>query len=213
MTYLGWRDAEIGGAAIYATYLEKITQFVLWLLDRGHIARILVGQDADQRVVDDLLARVAVAKPDLPQNRLLAEPSPSLHDLMRQIADTDIVVASRFHNVVCALKLGKPTLAIGYGQKHDALMGEMGLGRFCQHIENLDLDLLIAQFTQLLSDRQLHEQRIRAINVGYQERLDQQNALLAAQLLRPAVRLGRRSAWRSRGDLCTVTARELSRTE
>ncbi len=31
--------------------------------------------------------------------------------------DTDIIVASRFHNVVCALKLSKPTISIGYEAK------------------------------------------------------------------------------------------------
>ena len=211
MTYLGWRAAEICGAAIYATYLGKITQFVLWLLDHGHFVRILVGQDADSRVVADLLARVALARPDLPQKRLLGEPSHSLHDLMHQIAETDVVVATRFHNVVCALKLGKPTLSIGYGQKHDALMAEMGLGGFCQHIENLDLDLLTAQFTRLVSDRQLHERRIREINIVYQERLDHQDSLLAAHLLQVPVRSEKtRSAWRTvHGE----GVRELSRAE
>jgi polysaccharide pyruvyl transferase WcaK-like protein len=183
MAYLGWRDADPRGAAIYAAYLEKMTKFVLWLTDRGHCVRILTGQVADRRLVDDLVRRVAVARPGLPHNRLLADQSHSLHDLMRQIAETDVVVATRFHNVVCALKMEKPTISIGYGQKHDALMAEMGLGRFCQHIERLDFDLLIEQFTQLISNRQRCEQSIRATKVAYGERLERQRSLLASQFL------------------------------
>ncbi|MGH6944337.1 MAG: polysaccharide pyruvyl transferase family protein [Geminicoccaceae bacterium] len=183
MTYHGWRTDSTSGAAIYAAYLEKITSFVLWLLDRGHSVRILMGESGDRHVVADVLANVAAARPDLPQDRLLADPMRSLHDLMRQIAETDAVVATRFHNVVCALKSGKPTVSIGYAQKNDVLMAEMGLGRFCQHIERLDLDLLIEQFTELVTDRKSYEQSVRDANLVCRERLEHQDSLLASRLL------------------------------
>jgi polysaccharide pyruvyl transferase WcaK-like protein len=183
MTYYGWRNKGARGAAIYATYRETITNFVLWLLDRGHLVRVLMGAEGDRRAVADLMTSVAVARPDLPQGGLFADPVASLHDLMRQIADTDVVVATRFHNIVCALKLGKPTVSLGYAEKNDVLMAEMGLARFCQHIERLKLDLLIEQFTALVADRVLYERTLRAVNLAYQERLDQQEALLAARLL------------------------------
>jgi polysaccharide pyruvyl transferase WcaK-like protein len=183
MTYRGWRNDSRRAAAIYATYLEKITTFVLWLLDRGHPVRILTGEITDRQAVADVARKVATAMPHLPQDRFLAEPISSLHDLMREIARTDIVVATRFHNVVCALKLGKPTVSIGYGQKNGALMAEMGVGRFCQHIERLDLDLLIDQFTQLISDRRSYEQSIRDANLAFRDRLEHQDALLESRLL------------------------------
>jgi polysaccharide pyruvyl transferase WcaK-like protein len=183
MAYRGWRNEGARGAAIYSAYLEKITKFVFWLLDRGHPVRILMGESTDQQAVADLVTKVATARPDLPQDRILAEPMSSLHDLMRQIAKTDVVVATRFHNVVCALKLGKPTVSIGYGKKHDALMAEMGVGHFCQHIEHLNLDLLIEQFTQLIADRQRYEQSIRATNLAYMRRLEKQESVLTSCFL------------------------------
>ena len=181
MTYLGTRNDSNRGAAIYAAYLEKITNFVLWLLDQGHLVRILMGAEADRCAVADLVAGVAIRRPDLTRDRLIAESVDSLHDLMRQIAETDVVVATRFHNVVCALKLGKPTVSIGYGDKHDALMAEMGVGRFCQHVEHLNVDLLIEQFTQLMLDRQRYERSIRGANLLFQQRLERQDSILAAR--------------------------------
>jgi polysaccharide pyruvyl transferase WcaK-like protein len=183
MTYQGWRNHRKRGPAIYAAYIEKISRFVVGLLDRGHRVRVLMGETGDRHAVDDLLTRVATALPDLPQGRLLVSPMRSLHDLMRQIAETDLVVATRFHNVVCALKLGKPTISIGYARKNDVLMAEMGVGRFCQHIEGLDLDLLFKQFTQLVADRHSYEECIRATNLRYQERLARQDSLLASRFL------------------------------
>ena len=49
---------------------------------------------------------------------------------MHQMAETRIVVATRFHNVVCALKMKKPTISIGYASKNDVLLAEMGLAEF-----------------------------------------------------------------------------------
>jgi polysaccharide pyruvyl transferase WcaK-like protein len=182
MAYYGWRSRDARGLAIYTDYAEKITEFILWLLERGHFVRILTGQVVDQRAVDDLAARVMAAKPALAP-KLVREPSSSLHDLMCQIVQTDVVVATRFHNVVCALKLGKPTVSIGYAEKNDVLMAEMGLDRFCQHIERLEVGLLIKQFTQLLAGRAHYAASIRKTNAMYQQRLRHQDALLASHLL------------------------------
>jgi polysaccharide pyruvyl transferase WcaK-like protein len=183
MTYQGWRNQAASGAAIYQAYLEKITTFVLWLLDDDRSVRILMGDAADLRAVDDLLANVSAARPDLASNRLVFDPVSSLHDLMRRIAETDVVVATRYHNVVCALKLGKPTVSIGYAEKNDVLMAEMGLGRFCQHVERLNLDLLIEQFNRLIADRQRYERGIEEADRACRARLDHQDALLAARVL------------------------------
>jgi polysaccharide pyruvyl transferase WcaK-like protein len=182
MTYLGWRNDPTRGTAIYRTYLDKLTTFVLWLLDHGYAVRLLMGDAADQRAVGDVMANVRAAKPGLPNDCFVFDSMSSLHDLMRQMAETDVVVATRYHNVVCALKLGKPTVSLGYAEKNDVLMAEMGLGGFCQHVERLDLDLLIEQFTQLVADRARYEPGIRKANLACQERLDRQDSLLAACL-------------------------------
>jgi hypothetical protein len=62
-------------------------------------------------------------------------------------------------------------------------MAEMGLGSFCQHVERLNLDLLIEQFTQLAAQRPSYEDGIRRTNLAYQERLERQDAILASRLL------------------------------
>lgn len=182
MTYFGWRNDAMRGAAVYETYLAKLTSFVLWLMDHGYAVRILMGDTNDQRAVDDLQANVATARPALPDRRFVFEPISSLHDLMRQIEQTDVVVATRYHNIVCALKLGKPTVSIGYADKNDVLMAEMGLGTFCQQIERLSLDRLIEQFNQLLAERARYERGISEANQACQQRLEHQDQLLAARL-------------------------------
>jgi polysaccharide pyruvyl transferase WcaK-like protein len=182
MSYGGWRHDHDRGADIFAAYLQKLTRFLTWLLDRGHNVRILTGETSDHHAVEELMRAVAAGGRIVPPERLVAEPMLSLHDVMRQIALTDIVVTTRFHNVVCALKLGRPTISIGYADKNDALLADMGLGDFCQHIESLDVDLLIKQFITLADKREVHEKRIREVNRAYQQRLAHQDALLASKL-------------------------------
>ncbi|WP_207482600.1 polysaccharide pyruvyl transferase family protein [Arenibaculum pallidiluteum] len=182
MAYSGWRGDPARGAEIYATYLGKIARFVRWLLDSGHRVRILTGDAADSAAVDDLMTVLAADGPAAEAGRLVAEPTGSLHELMRQIAGTDVVVATRFHNVVCALKLGRPTVSIGYARKNDALLAEMGLQAFCQDIESLDVGLLQAQVTDLIADRQALARTIAETCRRYERLLAEQDALLARLL-------------------------------
>jgi polysaccharide pyruvyl transferase WcaK-like protein len=183
MVYRGWGNDTTQGAAVYADYLRKITDFVLWLLDHGHRVRMLTGDVLDRLAVDDVVGGVAAARPHLSRDQLIAEPMYSVHDLMGQIADTDVVVATRFHNVVCALKMCKPTVSIGYTEKNDVLMAEMGLGQFCQHIARLDPELLIEQFTDLISDRSRYDRRMREVNLEYRKALEDQTFVLESCVL------------------------------
>ena len=188
MAYYGWRNDTGRGAVIYRAYLEKMTAFVRWLLERGHRVRLLTGDRGDDRAVSDLMQ--ALARTGIPaSDRLLAAPARSLHELMEQIVRTDIVVATRFHNIVCALKLGRPALSLSYARKNDVLMAEMGLGDYCHHVERFDVDWLKERFVSLIADRAQVERQLRDANSLYQRRLAQQDSLLVATLLSPPARL------------------------
>jgi polysaccharide pyruvyl transferase WcaK-like protein len=188
MNYYGWRGRAPN---IYEAYIEKMGRFVSSLLARGYRVRLLTGETVDERAVTDV-GRIASANgyqlidgtlPAPEAGQLVAEPAHSLHDVMRQIGDTDIVIATRFHNVVCALKLARPTVSIGYEAKNDAVMTELGLGDFCQFIEDLDLDRLEMQFTKLQKDKQHYQELIRRNLEAVQIRVKRhEQALLSAIL-------------------------------
>jgi polysaccharide pyruvyl transferase WcaK-like protein len=183
MAYRGWRNDSTRGTDIYAAYLEKMTTFVLWLLDGGHAVRLLMGDQADRRAVDDLLQAVRRRRPDLAASQLLFAPAHTLCDVMRQMAETDIVVATRYHNVVCALRMGRPTISIGYAAKNDDLLAEMGLAGYCQHVERLDVERLKAQALRMIGDRPAMEDRVRQAVRRFEGRLREQEALLASLIL------------------------------
>jgi polysaccharide pyruvyl transferase WcaK-like protein len=183
MSYYGWRGDRRRGAVIYERYIDQITEFILRLLGRGYRVRLLMGENSDQQAIDDTLSALARKQPEFSRDRVVTSPAYSLQDVMAQIAETDLVVATRFHNIVCALKMNRPTISLGYAKKNDVLMAEMGLGEFCQHIEHLDLDVLAAQFDRLLGGREQYEKRVREGNAVFTHRLMQQERVLLDELL------------------------------
>jgi hypothetical protein len=61
------------------------------------------------------------------------------------------------------------------------LLEEMGLGAFCQHIESFSLDILKAQFQQLMQDRADYIPGIVQKTAQYREQLAGQETHLLAQ--------------------------------
>jgi polysaccharide pyruvyl transferase WcaK-like protein len=190
MDYNGWHGHARPDNTIYDIYLMKMTRFVRSILDRGYRVRLLVGEIADQRAVAALQIALAAyeyefslpAIPDASSSQLVVEPVRCLDDIMRQLADTSIVVASRFHNVVCALKLARPTISVGYQAKNDALMAQFGLEGFCHHIEHFDGDQLMQQVEDQIARLSLYEDMINRKLLEFQTRITQQEKVLAGIL-------------------------------
>ncbi|TDV46889.1 polysaccharide pyruvyl transferase family protein [Actinophytocola oryzae] len=140
MDYHGSNTDRARAGRIHRDYVSRMTEFVRWLVEDGRVVRLFVGDHVDEGVAERIIA--AVGSP-----AVSVVHTSSLDELLREMARVDAVVASRYHNVLAALKLGKPTVAVGYAAKSDALMAEMGLGEFCQSIRDLDVDRLVKQFT------------------------------------------------------------------
>lgn len=151
MDYHGGDDDRPQAAEIHGSYVEGMKRFVLWLVDNDRPVRLFATDVHDEPVVRDVIAGVRALRPGLAPSQVVAEPVSSLDELMQRLASVDTVVATRYHNLLCALKLAKPALSIGYAAKSDVLMAEMGLAEFCQSASSLDVDRLIRQFTELES--------------------------------------------------------------
>lgn len=180
MSYSGWVSRGPDSAEIYDLYMGKIVSFIEWLLERGHDVRLLTGDIMDQRAVWNALERLqATIAPEL-TSALVVEPTTTLIELMRQIALTDVVVASRFHNVVCAIKLRRPVISLGYAEKNEALLRQIGLVGFSQHIEHFNPERLKQQFLHATAERTAIADGMAAATANYTQRLTaQRDAVLA----------------------------------
>jgi polysaccharide pyruvyl transferase WcaK-like protein len=183
MAYYGTNDDRRHADAIHAAYMDKMKRFVRWLVDSGHKIRLFGGDNLwDDSVVEEILADLRAHRPDLEPLWAVGEPVTSLEALMREMASVGTVVAIRYHNVVCALKLSKPTLSISYARKHDLMMADMGLSEFCQFANTFDVDRLIEQFTELESRSAQLTRMMAERNAEKAQLLDRQFAELSTLL-------------------------------
>ncbi|MFB7927582.1 polysaccharide pyruvyl transferase family protein [Streptomyces sp. NPDC056039] len=142
MDFHGGDDDRARAEEIHRRYLDGTTRFVRALVEDGRPVRLLTGDACDAPVVSAILDAV-----DSPL--VTAAEAVSLADLMKETAAADTVVATRYHNLICALKAGTPTLALSYAAKSDALMDRMGLAAYCHPAREVDADRLLEQFREL----------------------------------------------------------------
>lgn len=181
MTYRGWRHDPRNGEALYQRYVMQMQSFVAWLLRRGITVRVVIGDRADSETVDDIRRHFQVRDASAASELLVVEPVDTVDDLLAQIAQVDLMVASRFHNVLSALLMGVPVISLGYHVKHVNLMTGMGLGDYCQPIEQFTVEKLVEQFES-------YEARGAQLVDGILEKREQYRRLLDEQyrhVLRP----------------------------
>lgn len=175
MDFHGSNDERDRAEEIHRRYLDGTTRFVRALVEDGRPVRLLTGDELDRPVADAVLDAV-----DSPL--VTVAETASLADLMKEMSAAETVVATRYHNLVCALKTGTPTLALSYSAKSDSLMARMGLGAYCHPARETDADRLLGQFREL--ERRSAELR-RALaerNLDATRRVERQFAALTAAL-------------------------------
>jgi polysaccharide pyruvyl transferase WcaK-like protein len=152
MAYYGSNDDRKRADEIYASYLGNVESFIRWLLEGGRRVLLFYGDTVDEPAVQQVLSDLRDYTSDPGSARLAAERVTSYAGLSRAMAHVGTVVATRYHNVICALQLGKPTISLGYAKKNVVLMEDMGLPEFCQYADSIDVGKLIEQFTKLESN-------------------------------------------------------------
>jgi polysaccharide pyruvyl transferase WcaK-like protein len=159
---------------IYLAYLEKLVTFVRWLLAREYDVRLVSGDVADvhawQEFKDLLREQLSVYD----ERYIIDQPICSVEDLLSQIVATDIVVATRFHNVLLALLCNKPVISISFHHKCESLMGTMGLSDYCLDIRDWNTDQLIEKFCDLENNAAKIKPLIREKAREFRNALDEQ---------------------------------------
>lgn len=180
MSYSGWQG---GSQAVYETYLAKITDYACWLLSSGNRINLVVGSSSDVKAVEDVRAGLARRCGHL-LDAVESRAANSLGEVMSQLAQADIAVVTRFHNLVCALMTGRPVISLGYAGKNAELQREFGLLEYSQDVETFDLEKLKAQTQDMLAHRADQSARIQGIAAEHASRFAVQARALLEWLRR-----------------------------
>jgi polysaccharide pyruvyl transferase WcaK-like protein len=178
MEYAGTYSVSRPSNNIYLAYLQNLVTVVKWLLAHEYDVRLLSGDFGDmhtRREFRDFLGeRISVRN----ECHIIDEPVLSVENLMSQIAATDIVVATRFHNVILALLCNKPVISISFHHKCESLMNAMGLSRYCLDINDLNADRLIEKFCDVKANSSTLKRLIRDKVGEFRNELDEQYKLI-----------------------------------
>ena len=176
MAFRGGNDDRARADEINRAYLDTVIRFVRVLADEDRPIRLFTGDVADDEVPGRIIAAV-------PGADIAVEPVTSLQELMRQMSEVDVVVATRYHNVLCALKTRKPTVSLGYAHKNDVLMETMGLGEFCLSARDPDFERLVERFRELEDRREELIAVLKGRNRVIRERVERQFATLSESVI------------------------------
>ena len=161
----------------HASYLEALVGFAEWLLASGYDIKLLLGDD-DTHVIEEFKSLLEARVGFDVEERVAYEPITSVHEILPQLAATDIVVATRFHNVLLSFLLNKPVIAISFHHKCTSLMSQMGMSAYCQDIHRLNAESLVAQFQELERNTEAVKRIIRQRVEDSREALDEQYDLV-----------------------------------
>jgi len=169
---------RIATQAAFRKYLDTLVETSIWLLGHGYDIRLLSGDLADwparrafMRAIETRLSATDLA-------RIIDEPVNSFADVLAQIASSDLVVATRFHNIVFGFLCGKPLISISFHHKCESLMAMMGMSDYCLEMRGLGVDRLIDALRQLDANAEELRHSIKTRVTAFRETLDRQYEVL-----------------------------------
>jgi polysaccharide pyruvyl transferase WcaK-like protein len=133
---------------VHERYLAAVSGLVEHLLGQGHRVELYGTQPADEWVARDLIDRLPHS------DRLALAHVRSLDDLTSLYQRCDVIVPTRFHGILLALRFARPVIGICYYRKSRELMRDFGLERYAFDLDGVTAQQLEAAFAEIVSERQ-----------------------------------------------------------
>jgi polysaccharide pyruvyl transferase WcaK-like protein len=164
--------------AQHQRYMNELALFVVHLIKSGISVTLFSSCSPDDRLFNDLRARIDPSLESGESPRLLFSNTASVQDLLALLHSLDIVVASRLHGLVLSFLAGKPCIALSYDRKVDALMTDVGLTAYCLDIRSFTGEKALATLRNLHANGSLVASKLSAICCDYDQLLQSQYRLV-----------------------------------
>jgi polysaccharide pyruvyl transferase WcaK-like protein len=163
---------------VYRRYVETLASFAEALRTHGDRVRFIPTQlRADPPVIADIVQ--VLKERGWPGDASdLAPQVRTFEDLMRELGEADLVVATRFHGAVLGLMAGRPVIGIAYRRSTTDLLEDAGLGPCAIDAADLTVEGLLERIRLVESDPEVVD-RIRRRMAEHREAIGAQyDALL-----------------------------------
>jgi polysaccharide pyruvyl transferase WcaK-like protein/glycosyltransferase involved in cell wall biosynthesis len=145
---------------VHERYVAGLVDVVDGLVAAGGRVRLVIGDEVDGPVADRIREELLQRRPDAAA-AVEVRVASRFEDLSEQMSTAELVVASRYHNLICALRLGRPVVSLSYGDKSAWLMARFGLQSYERPIEDLKPEAVLAELAELRRDEAVLARRIR----------------------------------------------------
>jgi polysaccharide pyruvyl transferase WcaK-like protein len=186
------------GPHVVTAYAERMGEVVARLADAGRTVVLVAGDVHDLGLAEDVVRRAAARSAAAP-GAVRASHAGTLEELMVELARAEVAVVSRFHNLIAALKVGRPVVSLSYAGKSDRMLEEFGLAGYAQPIDSFDVDLLLEQVDRCRAEGSRLEVTAKEVLHRYDEALEEQRRHLVEVLGAPRRRGARWPGWQRRG--------------
>jgi len=167
--------------AVMDAYRSKLARVVSELVGAGDSVRLVIGDVADFPVADEIAAAARQAA-GADETQVAVSRADDQAAIMAEMVRAEVVVASRYHNVIAGLRVGVPTVSLGYAGKNAAVLERFGCSELDQSIEDFDPELLLRQVAVA---RESSGEDLRCVVAQLQDSLNEQGRRIAP-LLGPA---------------------------
>lgn len=129
MDYWG-RDSRSDASAARESYLHRLSALVTLLGEHDRDVELVAGDAVDLRMARQLAEHTGTP--------LVIHEASTPEALTELLSSAHVAVATRYHTLVLALLSGTPAVSIGYGEKHGALLRQLGLPEHHRDIEGFE---------------------------------------------------------------------------
>lgn len=141
-------DDASRGAEVAERYERAVTEFARQLVRDGHQVSVLIGDASDVPLAERV--RRAASQDDGPGTIDFIEIS-TYRSLIDIISTLDVVVGSRYHNLIFALLTSIPALSIGYADKCQSLLADARMDRYALRLEKAGTQDMTQMFDELVA--------------------------------------------------------------
>jgi len=159
---------------LYQNYIEKMSIFIRELIQDGYPIFFFCTMPKDEGPARDILKKIKNEIPAKVTFDSLLKKNSTIFELMDNIAEADVIIATRFHGVVLSLLSRKPTLGICYYRKSRDLLTEAGQDKYAVDFDTFDIMELKRCFENLTRNLVAEQKVINQTVEKYKEALEEQ---------------------------------------
>lgn len=150
MGYYGWANDPASGQSVHREYVDRVVRLATELIERGDVVRLVIGDTVDlptaSEVEGEVRSRLGMADGD---TRISTSAAEHVKDVVAEMAAAELVIATRYHNIIAAVLAHRPVISLAYATKNDAVLAEVGLARFTHSVDTFDVEEVLTERAEI----------------------------------------------------------------